>query len=137
MQDKVQVVSLASEKAFPPGLQPAFAIKAACLVLGTSPAAIQEFAQAPQEMPRLGGGVLLLRFSAKELVAYLEPSRRRELIASAFAAEPQAEASEIRSRLDLLVEFLRVFDRVEVVQKSVPGQVQFTFHLHMAKSLSK
>ena len=69
-QAGVEVTYLANAKAFPPGVQPAFALKEGYLVLASSPAAVARFGK-----PRPRADAPLLRLSLRELGRQLEANR--------------------------------------------------------------
>jgi hypothetical protein len=131
-QEQVEVKYLANEM-FPPGCNPAFALKAGYLVFASSPDVIRRFgaAQAPapnaEEFP-------LLRLSLKALRQYVQ--ERREPLARASAEKHQISPAEAEQRLSGLLLGLQFFERIEVSQRPGPGQVTLTLRLQPARPFS-
>jgi hypothetical protein len=125
IQGKVEVKYLAGEKAFPPGVQPAFALKDGYLVLASSPAAVLRFGPT---RPAGKGDVPLLRLSSRELSVLLQ-ARRQQLID--YLAERQGTSRDAAGQwLDGVVSALGLFDRVELSQRSEPGQVTWALRFY-------
>ena len=57
LNDKVEIKYLANDKAYPPGLQPAFALKGGYLVLASSPEAIRRFTPPTGRTPSIWRGI--------------------------------------------------------------------------------
>ncbi|MFN4257765.1 MAG: hypothetical protein ACK4RK_00575 [Gemmataceae bacterium] len=121
-QEDVEIRYLVNDQRWPPGVQPAFALKQGYLLLANSPEAIRRF-HAGATDPPAAAEVPLLRLSLRGLRLYLE-QRRAQLIDHLMAREgltkPGAEL-----RLRLLLSGLQIFDRLEIQQHSQPGQVRF------------
>lgn len=132
MQGSVKVRYLDGEGALPPGLRPAFALKAGFLVVAGDPAQVRSFelGQAPA-----GDGVPLLRVSYKAWRAYLK--ERREPLAAALAKAHGLSAAEAARRLDALRGGLELIDRAELRQSASRGQVRFTLALTPSKPLAR
>jgi hypothetical protein len=134
MQDKVEVKYLQSDKRFPPGLQPAYALKDGYLVLASSPDAIQRFAVV-KDAPNFGSEVPLARASLKDLRRYLEEYKKP--LADALAKNNKLKPDEATKQLDNLLVTLQLFDRVELSQRRADGQVTLTLRVRTAQPLKK
>ncbi len=122
-QDKIEVKFLAGDKAFPPGVAPAFALKDGFLLLASSPEAIANFRlRAPQAGERKE--TPLVRISAPELAKLLE--HRREHILSSL---PQKDAKQ---RLENVIGLLGMFDRLTLSHRADAGQATWTLRLSPA-----
>jgi hypothetical protein len=133
VQDKVEVKYLAGGTHFPPGLQPAFALKDGYLVLASSPEAVRRFtlrSARPAE-----GEVPLLRVSFTGLRRYLEA--HRSAISAALSGQNKSTPADVEKQLDAMLLGLRAFDRLEVSQRTVEGQVALTLHVRPTLSLQK
>jgi hypothetical protein len=123
MQEKVAVKYLSGEKVFPPGLQPAWALKDGFLLVATSPEAIRSFrtldkqAALPKDAP-------MVRISAPELARLLE-HRRKHILAS--VTDKDAEKN-----LNNVIAFLNLFDRLTFGQQGEAGQATWTIRLSPA-----
>jgi hypothetical protein len=124
-QDKVEVKYLAGEGAFPPGVQPAYALKDGYLLLASSPEAVRRFG--PGTAPKSAGEVPLLRLSVKGLRQYL--TERRDGLAPIVAENHNLPRDEVARRLDGLLVGLRMLDRVEISQSSEGGKVALTLRV--------
>jgi hypothetical protein len=134
-QDQVEVHYLAGE-ALPAGLNPAFALKDGYLVLATSPEAVRRFGGPAAEATRGAAGPLpLLRLSLAELCRYVQ--ERREALAQATAAQNQITPEEAGKRLNGLLLGLQFFEKAELRQASVPGQVTLTLRLQPSRPFRK
>jgi hypothetical protein len=126
-QDSVPVRYFINDKQFPPGLQPAYALKDGYLVLASCPEAIRRFTANAATLPP-GGEVPLLRLSLRDWRRYV--TERQEPLA-AYSAErngiPRAEATR---RLNNLIDGLEFFDRVELSQRLArPGQIKLALRV--------
>jgi hypothetical protein len=135
-QDKREVKYIAGERCLPPGVQPAFGLHNGYLVLGSSPDVLRRFTPpAAPVAPAPAGPVPLLRVSFKDWRAYV--AERRDALAEALAARHEMTREEAGRRLDKLLDGLRLLDRLEVRQRSTPGQVTFTLSVQTAPPLKK
>jgi hypothetical protein len=130
-QDRTEVKYLAGEGAFPPGVQPAYALKDGYLVFASSPEAVSHFGAASAGKP--SGEVPLLRLSAKALREYL--AERRDALVPLAAEKNGLSKEEAGRRLDGLVAGLRLLDRVEVSQSSEAGRLSLTLRVQTAQPL--
>lgn len=129
-QDKVTVRFLTGDKAFPPGLQPAFALKSGHLLLASSPESIRLFNPVAKNN-KAADEVPLVRMSFKSLRTYI--GDRRAVLVDHIAEKEKIDKAEVSRRLDNLRNALQLFDRADLVQRTVPGQVTWTIRLQPAK----
>jgi hypothetical protein len=135
-QDKREVKYVASEQGLPPGVQPAFGLRHGYLVLASSPDVLRRFSPpAAPGGPAPAGPVPWLRASFKDWRAYV--AERRDALAEALAAKQALTREEAGRRLDKLLDGLRLLDRLEVRQRTAPGQVTFTLTVRTALPLKK
>ena len=134
-QDKREVRYLTGEGVFPPGLQPAFGLHSGYLVVASSPETLSRFAPAPTPPARQGEPVPLLRLGLKEWREYLKTYE--ESLTVVIAEKDGLKPEVVRGRLDTAITALELFDRLEISQRSTPGQVAFTLRLQMALPLKR
>jgi hypothetical protein len=135
-QGKREVTYLVNDKGFPMGFQLALALHDNYLVLATSPEEVRRFAEAlkpgdaktPDEFP-------LLRISYKELRKWLKD--RREVLTPIIAEQNKLSNEDAQKRLDGLLAGLDFVDRLEISQRTAPGQVVFTLTLQTSRPLRK
>jgi hypothetical protein len=134
VRDKKEIKYLQGERCFPPGLQPAFSLQGGYLVLATSLELVHRFG-----IPTTAAGPTapfpLLRVSFKDCRAYLK--ERREPLAQALAEKNHVAKEEAGKWLDGVQEGLQLIDRLELRQRTTPGQVTFTLALQPAQPLKK
>ena len=85
--------------------------------------------------PAAAGEVPLLRLSLKDVRQYL--SDRRDVLVSTLAEQHKLEPKEVGRNFDYVVAGLRFFDRLELVQKTSPGQATLTLRLRTSLPLRK
>jgi hypothetical protein len=130
-QGNVEVKYLSGDKAFPPGFQPACALKDGFLIFATWPEAIAEFrlrakpAGAPKES-------VLLRISAPELAKLLD--HRREHILSSLTAGQQMAPEKAKQNLENVIALLGLFERVTLSQHGDAGQASWIIRLSPAQT---
>jgi hypothetical protein len=136
LQGQVEVKSLVHDK-FPPGFEPAFALKEGYLLLASSPEAIQRFHPGRTPSPRVaeGGEVPLARCSLAGLRSYLRD--RRHVLLAYQAENKQAEPTQAARQLDNLQAILELFDGMELVQRPQAGQFTLVWRLRPAAALRK
>jgi hypothetical protein len=123
-QGNVEVKFLANDKLFPPGLQPAWAVKDGFLVIATTPDAIASF----RLREKKGGepkDSLMMRISAPELAKLLE--HRRDHILSSL------NEKDAPKNLDNLIGLLGLFDQLTFSQRGEAGQATWTVRLTPAR----
>lgn len=134
VHDKVEVRYFVQDRLFPPGFQPAFAMKDGYLVLASSPEAIRRFG------PTAGGAFSsgefpLLRISFQALRGYLK--ERREPLLDYVVEKKQLTREEAARRLDGLLAGLQLFDRLELTQRTSAGQVTLALRARPAQPFRK
>jgi hypothetical protein len=134
--DGQEVRYLAGERGLPPGLQPAYGMFHGYLVLSSSLDGLTRFTQtspAPAATP--GSPFPLLRISIKDWRAYLH--ERREPIVQFLADRTNSSPDDAAGQLDRLLAVLQFLDRIELRQRSAPGQVIFTLSVQTTHALKK
>jgi hypothetical protein len=134
VEDKVGVKYLVNDQLFPPGVRPAYALQGGYLVLASSPEVIRRFAAA-RATPAAGAEFPLLRMSLKDLRRYVQ--ERHGPLAQAAADKNQVSREEAERRLNGLLIGLQLFDRLEVTQRTAPGQFTLTLRVQTATPLRK
>jgi hypothetical protein len=133
--DGLEVKYLAGDRAFPPGLRPAFALHGSYLLLASSPEAVQRFASMGAAAPVGADEVPLLRMSLKDLRQYL--AKNREALIAASAEANQVPPDEARRGLEGLLSVLQHFDRLELTHRAAAGQFSLTLRVQPARALQK
>ena len=133
-QDKVEVKYFVNDKKFPPGFQPAYALKDGYLLLAGSPESVRRF-QVKRDAVKEAAEVPLLRMSLSTLRDYLK--QRREPLVAHSAEKNQISREEAARRLDGLQLGLQFIDRIDLVQRPTPGQVTLTLRVRMSQPLRK
>lgn len=135
VQDKVEVKYLVNDKRFPPGLQPAFALKDGYLVLASSPEVLRGFgtASAVKRKDADAANVPLLRMSLKDLRQFVK--ERREPLSAAVAEKNQMSKEDAAAALDRLLAGLQLFDRLELSCRAAAEQATLTLRIRTAQPL--
>jgi hypothetical protein len=128
LQDKVEVRYLQCERLFPPGLQPAYALKDGYLLLASAPDAILQFRRAAAPAAK---DTPLLRISAHGLAALLR--ERREQIVARLTQQQRHTSAEAQQNLAKLTEFLDLFDRLELSRRAAAGQADWVLRVYPRK----
>jgi hypothetical protein len=131
LQDGVEIKYLLNEEKFPPGFQPAFALKDGYLLVASSPAAVRRF-QTSAARPATAEPPLF-RLSLREVTRYLK-ERRDPLLAHA-AQDNHISLEEAGHRLDNLLLGLQFLDRVELSQRADPGRMILTLRVRLSQPL--
>jgi hypothetical protein len=129
--DALEVRYLANDQAFPPGMQPAFALHDGYLMMGSSPAALRRLAAAIPAREDRAGETPLMRMALKELRCYLQ--ERREPLIALGAERNQVPKEEVQRGMDGLLAVLQLFDRLELSQRQSQGQVTLTLRVQPAR----
>jgi hypothetical protein len=131
--DKQEVHYLASERGLPSGVQPAYGLLNGYLVLASSLESMNRFARA--KPAPAAASAPLLRISFKDWRTYLK--ERREPIVQFLADKNKLSRDAADRQVDGLLAGLQFVDRVELRQRSAPGQVIFTLSVQTAQALKK
>lgn len=134
-KESPRIKFLQGERCFPPGLQPAFSLQGGYLVLATSLEIVRRFGIPTAAAEGPTAPFPLLRVSFKDCRAYLKD--RREPLAAALAEKNNVSKEEAGKWLDGVREGLQLIDRLELRQRTTPGQVTFTLALRPAQPLKK
>jgi len=116
------------------GLQPAFGLCDGYLVIASTPETLKRFAAAKPSRSKLAE-TPLVRISFKHLREYLKS--RRQTLTTMLAEQHGQTPQQVGKHLDQLVAGLGLFDRLELTQKTSPGQVGFTLRLRPTEPLRK
>lgn len=123
MQDKIEIKYLSHDKLFPPGLQPAAALKDGYLLLASSPDAILAFRKHEFKIDtRLE--TPMVRLSTRELAKVLR--QREHSILTSLKQRQGMSAKEAKQNLDSVTSLLDLFDRVILSQHAEAGQATWT-----------
>jgi hypothetical protein len=128
-QDSTEITCLSNDKLFPPGVQPAFALKEGFLVFGTSPAAIRHFRK--REATNTPPGNPLFRLSSGELAKLLR--QQREQIVRKLQERHEMQEQKARQNLDSVASLLEMFEAVTLSQHAEAGQATWTLRLTPAR----
>jgi hypothetical protein len=134
-EDKVELRYLSSASGRAMGLQPAFGLCDGYLVIASSPETIRRFAKTPRGKAASSAEVPLLRLSFADLRQYVKD--RRNDLATALAEQQKSTPKDAGQQLDHLVNALALLDRLEVTQRTAPGQATFTLRLRPSQPLKK
>jgi hypothetical protein len=134
-QNDVEVKYFVNEKQFPPGLQPAYAIKDGFLVFASSPEVMRRFTMRNAKPSDDNGEVPMYRLSMTAMRSYLK--ERREPIVAAIAEKHQIGKTEAASQVDNLMNALQFADTIELIQRPSDGQVILTLRIKPTQPLRK
>jgi hypothetical protein len=126
MQDKVEVSYLSNDKLFPPGLQPACALKDGFMIFASSPEAILQFHRREMNTPK-NQGVPLFSLSTREL-AKLVRQRQASIISNLKERQQMAE-NDARKNVAGVIDVLDLFDRVTLSQHAESGQASWSLRI--------
>jgi hypothetical protein len=132
--DRVKVKYLSGSGAFPPGVEPAMALKGGYLLLGSSPDVIRRF-PGPAITLSTTGGAPVLRISFKAWRTYLK--ERRDDLAAVLATREKISRAGALARLDGLRDSLAMIDTLELREKIDGGQMTLTLVVQPAHALRK
>ena len=130
-QDQVEMRYMENDKVFPPGFEPACALKDGYLLLTTSREAVERFRPAKDPAPDVKEAPLL-RLSATSLAKVLR--EHQDAIITQVAAKNQITREAATQGLDGALSVLDLFDRVEVAQSAGGGQSRWVMRVSPAKS---
>jgi hypothetical protein len=131
-EGSVQVKYLDSERLFPAGLQPAFALQDGYLVLASSPQAIRRFSTADRTRAA-HDDTPLLRISFKAWREFLQ--ERREPIIAFMAEKDKISKEEAGQRLEQVRANLQCVDHIELSQRGTAGQGTLSLRVRTAWAL--
>jgi hypothetical protein len=132
----VEVRHLTGDKAFPPGLQPAFAYKNGYLLVASSPEAIRSFGlPSARASTEPAGEVPFLRFSFVALRQFLKD--RQDVLTPYLAEKSRLPSPEISQRIQKLLDVVALFDRVDLTQRSADNQHSLILHVRTTQPLQK
>ena len=139
LDGKTRIISLVSDKDFPPGFQPAGAVKNGWLLLASSPAAIRRFGSTATESKAANGALVpLVRVSVTNLAgSYLKDAERRQQLAGTLAAAHQVNVDEVQAKLAIVQSILELFDTLELTQQSDGDQAILSLKLKTTAPLKK
>jgi hypothetical protein len=129
-QDNVEIKYLSNDNLFPPGFQPACALKDGYLLLATIPDAIARFRPAAAPAPA-SGEIPLLRISPKGLAKVLR--EHRESVIDQIAANNQMSKMAAALKLDNALAALDLVERIEIARSGGSGQASFVLRISPAK----
>lgn len=129
-QGDVDVKYLTQEKLFPPGFQPACALKDGYLLLATSPAAIEQF-QRPMGAFAANGDVPMVRFAPTELAQLVRQHRERVL--EQMSQKSRLDKAAAGRNLDNLLTLLDLCQHVTLSQRHGDRQLSLIVRFGMIK----
>jgi hypothetical protein len=132
--ERLEMTYLASGPGLAMGLQPAFGLCDGYLVIASTPETFRRFAAAPRSAGK-ETEVPLLRLSFTALRQYLKD--QRQPLASAIAEQHQQTPERVSEQMEGIAAVLGLFDRLELTQRTIPGQVMFTLRLRPSHPLRK
>ena len=138
-QEKVKVISIANTKQFPPGCQPAFAVKAGCLIAASSPAAVRRFGDGEIRTEKPSGNSMAFqaRFSFGQAVAYLRDKERRSSLVATLGQAHQQSPAEVDQQIEHLLSVLEFFRQAEMQVQNSADRVVLSMRLAFAEPLRK
>jgi hypothetical protein len=130
VKDGVEVRYLVNPEHFPPGFEPAFAMKHGYLVVATSPDALDRFAPSKREA---AGDRPILRISFSEARRYLKD--HRQAIAAFCAAKHEISDETAGQHLDRVAAILEFLDSAEIRKEAGPDRLTLSLHVRLAEAL--
>jgi hypothetical protein len=133
----VEVRHLIGEKAFPPGLQPAFAYKDGYLLVASSPEAIRSFGVPGASAPvgASPGEVPLLRLSFATIGQFLKD--RQAVLTPYLAEKSRLAPDEVARKIQKLIDGIALFDRVDLTHNSAENQHSLVLRVRTTQPLRK
>ncbi|MBX9622678.1 MAG: hypothetical protein K2X82_02580 [Gemmataceae bacterium] len=126
------ITTLVGEKAFPPGVRPAFAFKGGYFVVASHPDAVRRF-RPPDPVRAANGEAVLARFAAGPVRDYLRTHGAE--LAAFLARHGQGTEKELREQVETAAKVLEVADRVELVTTGTEAGVKPALRAKLAKPL--
>ena len=128
------VKSFANPKRFPPGVEPAYAMKDGYLLFGSSPAVVRSFV-APTKRESATTDVPLVRVSATAVREYLK-SHQTPFVQ--WLSEVQSRpVDELQKELKSLGDILEAFDRIELVVRGNGQKIRLGLKVKFVQPLEK
>jgi len=125
------VTSLVGAKAFPPGVQPAFAFKAGYLVVASTSAAVERFR--PPTGDAKGGEAVAARVSGPAIREYVRT--HRDAIAEMLAAAGRGEKADVAKQFDQFAAVLEPVERMEILIRGSESGVRVAVRVKLVKPL--
>lgn len=135
---KMEGSYLANKEQFPPGFQPAFALKDGFLVLASSPEALRRFDLTKTTATSSTKKIPLFHMSIHDFGQYL--SEHQSALAEHIAKKnhgPPVSQEEVSRKLADLIQICQLFKRIELVQRSESGKLTLAMRLQTAFPLGK
>jgi hypothetical protein len=129
-QDGVEVKHLIQDKLFPPGFQPAWALKDGYLLLATSPAAIAQF-ERPTGAAAANGDVPMVRFAPVEMAKLIRHHRERVL--EQMSQKNAVDKATAAQNLDSLLTLLDLCERVTLSRRHGDHQLSLIVRFGMIR----
>jgi hypothetical protein len=130
-QGGVEIKHLDNDQVFPPGFQPALALKDGYLLLASSPEAIKSFTRRSGNPQPPGGDVPFLRFAPAELARLLRQHRSKLV---EHIAQKQNIAKPAAGRhFDSLAEVLDLVEQATLSQRVGDDHIAWSLRIHMAR----
>jgi hypothetical protein len=131
-----EVRYLASERGLPPGITPAYGLVGGYLLLSSSLESLSRYARPTlSPAPAADASFPLLRLSLKDWRAYLR--EHRDGISEFLAEQNKVSRDAAGGQVDAVIAGLQFIDRIELRQRSAPGQVSFTLSVQLTAALKK
>jgi hypothetical protein len=133
----VEVRHLIGEKAFPPGLQPAFAYKDGYLLVASSPQAIRSFGAngPPHPVGASAREIPLLRLSFAALGQFLKD--RQAALTPYLAEKSRLAPGEVARKIQNLIDGIALFDRLDLAHYSAHNQHSVVLRIRTSQPLRK
>ncbi len=129
-QGKIEVQYLAGDKAFPSGVQPAFALKDGFFVLASAPEGIQLFKKTKRAAA--SKGIPVVDLSTSRLATFLRD--RQPKVAAGLAAKTHIPLGSARQQLKNLLFGLELFDHIVLSERHEAGQVTWSLRFQEART---
>ena len=126
------ITTLSGEKAFPPGVRPAFAFKGGYLIVASHPDAVRRF-KAPDAVKPDAGEAVVARFAAPAVRDYLRA--HGPALADYLAKHGHGTEKELREQVQSVAKVLELMDRLEVVTAGTDTGLRLALRAKLAKPL--
>jgi hypothetical protein len=129
------IKSLVSEKGFPPGFRPSFAVVKGYLVLATSPEAIKRFEPPAPANPVAPGHTTLAKLSGTRTREYLLVHGPK--LAKTLADLGVGDEKKLAEHIEALAGVLELVESAEVITRPDENGLQIAVRVYPAKPLKK